>query len=511
MSNMKTVPGLQWLPIGLYLYPVIAGFTVTSETATVLGKYSTSWFVLHLVNLCLFPAFYWISKKQHLFGKCAVLLLICSITVFTLAKVQMRALAGIELIWPLIRLAAGFSLFTIGVEFFEANRKHSMLPVFLVSVGLIAASATDVVAWGAARFSSKPASKSSERAPALPFTINDEALGLASNSENQTSVISEIPAADAIEPAPVMGSTLAPANLGVPTTDTKPAKANTNEISGTVTPVTASTTVANGISPQVVPGCYVRLNSGFQLYANYGDPRLFDLADILIVGDSVVDGTGVVAKDTFACQLEVILSERSPQATVHVLSFPGGSLSAYASLLELLPDPVRLERIVVGFNYDDFPSDPSAFTINKFVQFSLAKGSYTQRALARMLMGLSSQNPDQFYADQIRNYDRNNPTFQRRWDDVRVQLLRLRALASKHSAQPPILIIFPLMISFENYPVEEAQAALAELAVQVGFQPLNVFSIMKAKHLDGLENREGTHFNSIVHHIIAEQLARQLD
>lgn len=196
---------------------------------------------------------------------------------------------------------------------------------------------------------------------------------------------------------------------------------------------------------------------------------------------------------------------------MHVLSFPGGSLSAYASLLELLPDPVRLKRIVVGFNYDDFPSDPSAFTINKFVQFSLAKGSYTQRALARMLMGLSSQNPDQFYADQIRNYDRNNLTFQRRWDDVRVQLLRLRALASKHSAQPPILIIFPLMISFENYPAEEAQAALAELAVQVGFQPLNVFSIMKAKHLDGLENREGTHFNSIVHHIIAEQLARQLD
>ncbi|RLT45287.1 MAG: hypothetical protein DWI63_04665 [Chloroflexi bacterium] len=67
------------------------------------------------------------------------------------------------------------------------------------------------------------------------------------------------------------------------------------------------------------------------------------------------------------------------------------------------------------------------------------------------------------------------------------------------------------MISFENYPVEEAQAALVELALQVGFQPLNIYSIMKAKHLDGLEYRNGTHFNSTVHHIIAEQLASQLD
>ena len=130
----------------LYLYPVIAGFTVNSETATVLGKYSTSWFVFHLINVCTFPAFYWLAKKRHLFGKCAVLILICIATVFTLAKGQMRAAAGIELIWPLIRLTAGFGLLTIGAESFEANRKYSMLPVILVSVGLIAFSATDVVA-----------------------------------------------------------------------------------------------------------------------------------------------------------------------------------------------------------------------------------------------------------------------------------------------------------------------------------------------------------------------------
>ena len=67
------------------------------------------------------------------------------------------------------------------------------------------------------------------------------------------------------------------------------------------------------------------------------------------------------------------------------------------------------------------------------------------------------------------------------------------------------------MISFENYSVEEIQAALAALALEVGFQPLNVVPILRAKHLDGLENREGTHFNSTVHQIIAEQLALMLD
>ena len=43
------------------------------------------------------------------------------------------------------------------------------------------------------------------------------------------------------------------------------------------------------------------------------------------------------------------------------------------------------------------------------------------------------------------------------------------------------------MISFENYSVEEIQAALAALALEVGFQPLNVVPILRAKHLDGLK------------------------
>ena len=382
-----------------------------------------------------------------------------------------------------------------------------MLPVILVSVGLISFSATDVVAWGAERFTSKPALTSVERAPTLQFTIDDVGLELARNDKNRTSSSLEIPTADAIQASRVIGSAAIPVALGVPPAELVPTGAVTNKAPDLVKAVAAAAPASTGISPQVVLGCYVRLNSGFQLYSNYDNTSLFGLADISIVGDSVVDGTGVVAKDTFPCQLEVMFAERRPLAKVHVLAFPGGSLGAYATLLELVPDTVRLERIVVGFNYDDLPGDPSAFTISKFVQFSLAKGSYTQRLSAGMLMRLSNQNPDQFYADQVRN----NPTLQRRWDDVRAQLLRLRALASKHSAKPPVLIIFPLMISFENYPVEEAQAVLVELALQVCFQPLNIYSIMKAKHLDGLEYRNGTHFNSTVHHIIAEQLALQLD
>ena len=76
---------------------------------------------------------------------------------------------------------------TIGAEFFEANRKYSMLPVILVSVGLISFSATDVVAWGAERFTSKPALTSVERAPTLQFTIDDVGLELARNDKNRTS------------------------------------------------------------------------------------------------------------------------------------------------------------------------------------------------------------------------------------------------------------------------------------------------------------------------------------
>ena len=253
---------------------------------------------------------------------------------------------------------------TIGAEFFEANRKYSMLPVILVSVGLISFSATDVVAWGAERFTSKPALTSVERAPTLQFTIDDVGLELARNDKNRTSSSLEIPTADAIQASRVIGSAAIPVALGVPPAELAPTGEVTNKAPDLVKAVAAAAPASTGISPQVVPDCYVRLNSGFQLYSNYDNTSLLGLADILIVGDSVVDGTGVVAKDTFPCQLEVMLSERRPLAKVHVLAFPGGSLGAYATLLELLPDTAHLERIVVGFNYDDLPGDPSAFTLS---------------------------------------------------------------------------------------------------------------------------------------------------
>ena len=162
-----------------------------------------------------------------------------------------------------------------------------------------------------------------------------------SNDQNQTSSSLEIPTADAIQASGVIGSAVTPEASGVPPAELVPTGAVTNNAPDPGEAVAAAAPASTGISPQFVPGCYVRLNSGFQRYSNYDNTGLFGLADILIVGDLVVDGTGVAAKDTFPCQLEVMLSERRPLAKVHVLAFPGGSLGAYATLLELVPDTVR--------------------------------------------------------------------------------------------------------------------------------------------------------------------------
>ena len=103
------------------------------------------------------------------------------------------------------------------------------------------------------RFTSKPALGSVERAPTLQFTIDDVGLELARNDQNQTSSSLEIPTGDATNKAPDPGKAVA-----------------------------AAAPASTGISQQIVPGCYVRLNSGFQLYSNYDNTSLFGLADILV-------------------------------------------------------------------------------------------------------------------------------------------------------------------------------------------------------------------------------------
>ena len=143
-------------------------------------------------------------------------------------------------------------------------------------------------------------------------------MELARNDQNRTSSILEIPTADAILASRVIGSAATPEASGVPPAELVPTGAVTNNAPDPGEAVAAAAPASTGISPQFVPDCYVRLNSGFQLYSNYDNTSLFGLADILIVGDLVVDGTGVVATDTFPCQLEVILSERRPLAKVHM-------------------------------------------------------------------------------------------------------------------------------------------------------------------------------------------------
>ncbi len=468
---MKTIQSLQWMPLACYLYPLIAGFVVTSTSPTIFGRYSISLFALNLLSVCFYPLFYWFSKKQHLLGKCAVLVSMCFATVLALQNMQVLATPYIVLVWALVRLACGISLLTIGFQFLQIRGPRRGLLMLLVACLLIGFSTADVIVEGYA----------------------------------------EIKAA------------LARSNAGA------------NAWLQANRAVKAEKARDRGLADN-----FLKLDEDYLVYRPIGPE------DILIVGDSVLLGQNVDPSNSYRVRLEQILSGTGSPTKVHVLAMGGADFPQYLALIKLLPDGTQLDRIVLAVSITDLPIEapkvpdegkfPKPSRVHRIVAdfvYRLGFGGYTLQLLHSAITPWFNNNGSNQEIDMSGNLSRltsqldpANSSFQTRFQFVRDYLSRFSKLAAKHSKNPPILLISPLMICYYDYPLEPVHALLRELADQAGFQPLDLLLIYKANHIDGVldrstgfragfGNRDGfwdyIHPNEKVHNLIAEQLALLLN
>ena len=468
---MKTIQSLQWVPLACYMYPAIAMFVGVSTTPTIFGRYSISLFALNLLSVCFYPLFYWFSKKQHLLGKCAVLVTMCFATVLGLQNMQVLATPYIVLVSALVRLACGISLLSIGFQFLQIRRRRQGLPVLLVACMLIGFSTADVIVGG-----------------------YQEMAGLLARSNAGAIAWLHVNRAVAAENARDRGLMVNFLHL--------------DEDYLVYRPISPEDILIVGDS--VLLGQHVDYKKSYRV-------RL----------EQILSQTGSPAK----VHVLAMYGAGLPQYLAMLKLLPDGAQLDQIVLAFTISDfPTEAPKVPDEGKFST--SSRTSRVVADFV-YRLGGGGYTLQLLHSALTPLFNNNGSNQEIDMSGNVSRltleldpANPSFQKRFQLVADYLGRFRKLAANHSKKPPILLISPVMIPYYNYPLEAVHALLRELADKAGFRPLDLLLIYKANHIDGVVdrstgfragfgNRDGffdyIHPNSKVHDLIAEQLALLLD
>ena len=248
----------------------------------------------------------------------------------------------------------------------------------------------------------------------------------------------------------------------------------------------------------------------------------FATGDILIIGDSITQGLSNCATAFPKILRRLEDTKFTPTRTVHATTINSAMIPQHIALLNLLPDSVKFDRIILQFRYALIPPDPANFIpppnklrlrINDFV-FTLRYGGFTLAKLSTLLTpyfnnGAKFTNVN---LQVLRNIEAKSPTFSQRVETLRQPLLQLSSLARKHSQKPPIIIIFPYILPFEDYALEENNTILINLAWNTGFEPIDLLPIYKANQVDYPTNAiDLWHPGAIIHAVVAQYLAKFLD
>jgi len=119
----------------------------------------------------------------------------------------------------------------------------------------------------------------------------------------------------------------------------------------------------------------------------------FATGDILIIGDSITQGLSNCATAFPKLLRRLEDTKFTPARTVHAMTIGVAMIPQHIALLNLLPDSVQFDRIILQFRYALIPEDPVNYIpppnklrlrINDFV-FTLRYGGFTLAKLSTLL------------------------------------------------------------------------------------------------------------------------------
>ncbi|MFM7315649.1 MAG: SGNH/GDSL hydrolase family protein [bacterium] len=258
-----------------------------------------------------------------------------------------------------------------------------------------------------------------------------------------------------------------------------------------------------------------RIEPNFMGYRQATDFSAFARDDILLFGDSFVWGDGVGQHERFGDILENRLRDRGEKSRVHSLGVRGAGPSRSLESIRAIKSPNDFRLILFAF----YPNDIEPAANSPLNQQSsdnlwfLARSSLTIRAMLELRSKWNVPGLAAYHQMLINDYDPAEPTFERRFSALLASSAEFAAKARARSHKKPFFLIIPLMVGFDNYPLEAMHQNLARESARQGFEVIDLLPLFRQKLHDGARFRaspENNHFNAEVHKLVAEEILKRL-
>ena len=235
------------------------------------------------------------------------------------------------------------------------------------------------------------------------------------------------------------------------------------------------------------------------------------LADdgVVLIGDSFVWGAGVSVESRFGDLLQGAYRAAGTPRPVYSLGLIGAGLSGYLRALALVPARSRSGRIVLAYYMNDIP--PRALFAQRIRDHftALGVGAPTLRVVGDTVGRAMTPTVDSYHESVVGDYDERDPSFRGRVALLEADVAKFRELASARSDRAPVLLIIPIMVNFERYPLEEGHRRVRELGKRLGYQVVDLLPVFREKLRDGRDHwaaANDNHFDAESHAIVAQIL-----
>lgn len=265
---------------------------------------------------------------------------------------------------------------------------------------------------------------------------------------------------------------------------------------------------------ELVPGRCGANSRGF-LDREHAVPKPSGMRRVLVVGDSVAQGTGVPPERSFPRRLEALLNTRAggPATDVVTLAMAGYSTSQELRLLET--EAPRYEPDVVLWSYVlNDPADPVFHNPNgELGVYHARPGSLLLELVAGRLFLLreawrARECRDEYHA---RLHCAYRP-------EIAASLLRIGSWSQAHRV-PVIFAVHPVFEAgggFESYSLAGVSGDLFGLARAAGLRPIDLIAAYQGREPEAVKLpdppgwHDAWHPNEEGHRLLAEYLARVL-